>query len=186
MASIYPKILKEAKDLRAKIYFEDESGISLNIFSGKTWALKGKSPVVYRSGQRTKRTIASAVTPDGDMYFESFEGGLTADRYISFLDHLCKKDRYKKIIIHDGLPTHRSLKVKEYIKSTKGKLKLYQLPGYSPDLNPDELVWNNLKRKIGKRAHKNLDDLMDHATSVMLEIQKDTKLIQNFYKYVYV
>jgi transposase len=181
----FPNILTEAIENHAAIYFEDESGISLNVFSGKSWSKRGQTPVIYRSGQRVKRTIASAVSLDGDLYFETFEGGTNAERYKTFLEHLTNIDDKNKIIIHDGLPSHRSLKVKEYIDSTNGKLKVYQLPGYSPELNPDELVWSNLKRQLGKRAYKNIEELTQKAEEIMNNMKIDRALLSKYSKKIY-
>ena len=181
----FPEIVAEATSVGAKISFEDESGISLNIFSGRTVSLRGRTPVVYRSGQKTKRTMAAAISPAGDMYFETYLGGTTAGRYRLFLEHLNEVDENIKFIIHDGLPSHRAKVVKEYVKSTDGKLKLFQLPGYSPELNPDEWVWENLKGQLGRRAHKNLEDLTEHATKIMREIEANSKMIASFYDHVY-
>ena len=157
----------------------------MNIFSGRTWSIKGQTPVVYRSGQRIKRTMAAAMTPDGEMYFETYEGGTTAVRYKSFLENLNNLDEGIKFVIHDGLSSHRSNLVKEYVESTNGKLKTFQLPGYSPELNPEEWVWDNLKKKLGKRAHKSIEDLTGHAIDIMNEIKRDRKLIGSFYTHVY-
>ncbi len=185
MNETFPEIVEEAASVGAKIYFEDESGISLNIFSGRTWSIKGQSPVVYRSGQRTKRTMAAVISPEGEMYFETYPGGTTAERYRSFLENLNELDESIKFVIHDGLPSHRAKLVKEYAKSTDGKLKLFQLPGYSPELNPDEWVWDNLKKRLGRRAHKSLEDLTEHATKIMHEIEENPQLIASFYDHVY-
>jgi len=181
----FPAIVAEATSVGAKIYFEDESGISLNIFSGRTWSPKGRTPVVYRSGQRTKRTMAAVISPEGEMYFETYPGGTTAERYRSFLENLNELDESTKFIIHDGLPSHRAKLVKEYMESTDGKLKLFQLPDYSPELNPDEWVWDNLKKRLGRRAHKSLEDLTEHATQIMHEIEENPQLISSFYNHVY-
>ncbi len=181
----FPAIVAEATSVGVKIYFEDESGISLNIFSGRTWSPKGQTPVVYRSGQRSKRTMAAVISPEGEMYFETYPGGTTAERYRSFLENLNELDESTKFIIHDGLPSHRAKLVKEYMESTDGKLKLFQLPGYSPELNPDEWVWDNLKKRLGKRAHKSLEDLTEHATKIMHEIEENPQLISSFYNHVY-
>jgi len=126
--------------------------------------------VVYRSGQRVKRTMAAAISPEGDLYFETFEGGITAERYKSFLEHLSDQEGGITFVIHDGLPPHKSKLVQEYVESTKGKVRTFQLPGYSPELNPEEWVWERLKREIGKRAHKSIEDLTDHAVEIMNKI----------------
>ena len=83
--------------------------------------MKGKTPVVYRSGQRVKRTMAAAISPEGDLYFETFEGGITAERYKSFLEHLSDQEGGITFVIHDGLPPHKSKLVQEYVHSTQGR-----------------------------------------------------------------
>jgi len=181
----YPQIENEANAVGAAIYFEDESGISLNTFTGRTWARKGTTPVVYRSGQRTKRTMAAAMSTDGRLYFETYSGGTSGERYKSFLEHLNGVDNRLLIVIHDGLPSHRSKIVTDYVASTNGKMKLFQLPGYSPELNPGEWIWDNLKKRLGKRAHLSLEDLTEHGTQIMNEIKNNPSLIQDFYNHVY-
>ena len=167
------------------VYFEDESGISLNVFSGRTWAPRGITPIVYRSGQRTKRTMAAAMSLDGQMYFETYSGGTTGEQYKIFLEHLNDVDERMKFVIHDGLPSHRSKIVTEYVKSTNGKLKLFQLPGYSPELNPSEWIWDSLKKQLGKRAHRSLEDLTEHGAQIMANIKNDPSLIRSFYNHIY-
>ena len=141
--------------------------------------------MVYRSGKRIKRTMAATISPEGDLYFETFEGGITAERYKSFLEHLSDHEGGITFVIHDGLPPHKSKLVQEYVESTKGKVRICQLPGYSPELNPEEWVWERLKREIGKRAHKSIEDLTDHAFEIMNKIKSNRKLIVSYYTHVY-
>jgi len=103
----------EANAVGAMVYFEDESGIALNVFSGRTWAPKGSTPIIYRSGQRTRRTMAAAMSLDGQLYFETYSGGTTGERYKTFLEHLNDVDDRIKFVIHDGLPSHRARIVTE-------------------------------------------------------------------------
>lgn len=119
------------------------------------------------------------------MYYETFEGGVTAEIYKSFLEDLNKLDDSPKFIIHDGLPSHKANLVKEYVQSTNGKLRTFQLPGYSPELNPEEWVWDNLKKGLGRRAHKNIEDLTSHAIQIMNAIKSDRKLLSSYYEHVY-
>jgi len=138
-----------------------------------------------RSGQRTKRTMAAVISPEGGMYFETYPGGTTAQRYRSFLENLNEVDERIKFVIHDGLPSYRAKLAKEYVESTGGKPKLFQLPGYSPELNPDEWVRDNLKKQLGRRAAKTLEDPTEQATKIIHEIEADPQLIVGFYDHVY-
>jgi transposase len=129
--------------------------------------------------------MAAAISPEGDLYFETFEGGITAERYKSFLEHLSAQEGGITFVIHDGLPPHKSKLVREYVESTNGRVRIFQLPGYSPELNPEERVWGRLKREIGKRAHKSIKDLTDHSVEIMNKIKANRKLIMSYYTHVY-
>lgn len=180
-----PEIYQEAITVGAEIYFEDESGISLNVFSGKTWAPKGVPPVVYRSGQRVKKTMASAISIEGKLFFQTFDGSTTGPRYKEFLKSLNRTSRKPKFIIHDGLPSHRAKVVTKYVESTNGQLRIFQLPGYSPELNPDEFVWQSLKKHLGKRAHKSIEDMKESAEEYLRRLKQDKKTVSNFVNHVY-
>jgi len=167
------------------IYFEDESSISLNVFTGKTWAPRGKTPVIHRSGQRVKRTLASAVSTEGELYFQALEGSMTGPRYVQFLAALSATSENPIFVIHDGLPAHRAKVVTEHIEASEGKLRLFQLPGYSPELNPDELVWMNLKRELGKRAHKNIDEMSQRADRYLRKLRRNKSTLKGFVTHTY-
>jgi transposase len=129
--------------------------------------------------------MASAISPEGDLYFETYEGGITAERYKSFLEHLCSQEGGFIFVIHDGLPPHKAKLVQEYVQSKRGRLRIFQLPGYSPDLNPEEWVWERLKKELGKRAHKSIEDLTSHAFEIMNKIKSNRKLIASYCTHVY-
>ena len=78
---------------------------------------------------------------------------------------------------------HKSKAARKFVDSLKGRLRLYYLPGYSPDLNPDELVWNNLKSQgTGNRAITGPDQLKRLVLGHLRSMQKNPKLIRSFYK----
>ena len=99
--------------------------------------------------------------------------------------HYLTKNQDKPIfLIVDGHPVHRSSRVKAFIESTEGKLKLFYLPPYSPELNPDEQVWNLLKNhRIGKMILKSLEDMQDKVHSAMRSIQRSPALIRSFFRH---
>ena len=142
----YPAIAKEARSSGAEILFWDESGFRADAVHGKTWAPKGQTPVVNRPGQRQSISAASAVSAKGAFWFATYQGGLTGELFVDLLKQLMH-DRKKPVrLVIDGLPAHKKACVKEYVASTQGKLTLHFLPGYAPELNPDELVWSYAKR----------------------------------------
>jgi transposase len=180
----YPAIQKEAKAVKATIYFGDEAGVRSDYHSGTTWAPKGKTPVIRTTGSRHSLNLVSAVSAKGSMRFMTVNGKMTADRFIEFLERLLKNQNMPVFLIVDGHPVHRSARVKAFVEATGGRLKLFHLPAYSPELNPDEQVWNQLKNhRIGKMFIKSLDDMVEKVGSAMRSIQRSPALIRSFFQH---
>ena len=148
----YRRIQAAAKREKAEIYYEDESGVRSDLHSGKTWAPKGETPIVRVTGQRFSLNMIAAISPRGALRFMVVKGGVGAKVFIGFLKRLMHGQRRPVYLIVDGHPSHRAKAVKEYVDSLEGRLKLFFLPPYSPELNPDELVWNDVKNNAVGRA----------------------------------
>lgn len=178
----YPKIRALAKKERASVYFGDEAGVRSDFHSGTTWAVKGQTPVVPATGQRFGLNLISAVSPRGEMRFMIVNGRMNAGRFIEFLDRLTHNQPRPVFLIVDGHPSHRARKVREYVRGKKGKLRLFFLPAYSPELNPDELVWNHLKNNgVGKRIIRTRDELKRVVLRHLRSLQKTPALIRSFF-----
>ena len=180
----YPAIKKEAKKEKRNIFFGDKAGFHSTAEYGGTWAPKGETPVIRTTGQRIKVNCISAVNKKGTMRFMLYEGNFNSERFMEFLQRMLHKQTDPITLIVDGHSTHKTKKVKEFVESTKGKLKLYYLPPYSPELNPDELVWNNAKQKVSKRKYqyeKKKTPFKENVQATMTEIQKNKKLVKSFY-----
>jgi hypothetical protein len=141
----FPAIASEAKVSGAEILFWDESGFRADAVHGKTWAPRGQTPVIERPGQRQSISAASAVSAKGAFWFATYQGGLTGELFVELLKKMMYRRKKPVRLVVDGLPAHKKAIVKEYVTSTGGKLTLHFLPGYAPDLNPDELVWSHAK-----------------------------------------
>ena len=179
----YPKIKKLAKEEGARIYFGDESGLRSDYHSGTTWSPKGETPVVIKTGKRFGLNMISAISSKGEMRFMIVEGRMNGKVFISFLKRLILEVRGPVYLIVDGHPMHKSKKVKEYVRSTEGILKLFYLPPYSPDLNPDELVWNHLKYHcIGKLFIRTKEELQEKVLSYLKSLQKKPQIIRSFFQ----
>ncbi len=180
----YPAIQKEAKAAKATIYFGDEAGVRSDYHSGTTWAPKGQTPIVRTTGSRHSLNLVSAISAKGSMRFMTVNGKMTAELFIEFLKRLLKNQNTPVFLIVDGHPVHRSAKVRDFVEATDGKLKLFILPAYSPELNPDEQVWNQLKNhRIGKMFIKSLDDMVQKVGSAMRSIQRSPALIKSFFQH---
>jgi transposase len=142
----YPALVRRARQDKAEICFWDESGFRADAVQGKTWGRRGHTPVVALPGQRQSVSAASAITQRGAFWFATFEGALTGEWFVTLLKKLMYRRRKKLHLVLDGLPAYKNAVVREYVASTQGKLTLHFLPGYAPDLNPDELVWSYAKR----------------------------------------
>jgi transposase len=149
---VFPEIKKRAKKVGATIYFQDESGIRSDFHSGKTWAVKGQTPVIKATGARFSLNMVGAISTRGQFRFMVVKGSVASEKICDFLDRLMHNAEKPIFLIWDGHPTHRSKKVKEHIASFDGKLEVYVLPSYSPELNPIEQAWNNVKgHGIGRK-----------------------------------
>ena len=143
---VYPKLAARAKKRGAEIYFWDEAGFRANVVQGRTWGKKGETPVIAAPGKRQTISAASAVNARGAFWFATCQGGLNADLFVGMLELLMKRRRRPLFLVLDNLATHKAKVVNQYVASTGGRLELHYLPGYPPELNPDELVWNDMKR----------------------------------------
>jgi transposase len=178
----YPAIRAEAKKVRAEIFFADEAGVRSDFHSGKTWAPRGKTPIVRVTGSRFGFNLLSAVTAKGQMRFMAVQGKVNAAVFCDFLRRLVFKAERPIFLILDGHPVHRAKKVKQFIESLKDKLRVFFLPPYSPELNPDESVWNELKNNgIGRMSITGPDDMKLKVVSYLRRMQRTPDLIRSFF-----
>lgn len=184
MAEDYQAIRKLAKERNAEIYFGDESSVRSDYHSGTTWAPVGKTPVVKTTAARYRVNLVSAISARGALRFMATEENVTAGVFIDFLKRLIHKSERPVFLIVDNHAVHRSREVYEFVNGTDGRLKLFFLPPYSPELNPDEHVWNYLKNhKIGRQTTKTGFELSKRIESIMCSLQKLPKKIKSFFRH---
>ncbi len=179
----YPEIRKLAKKEKAIIYFGDEASVRSDYHSGTTWAPVGQTPVVETTGARFSVNMISAVSAKGKLRFMTFSGKMNADKFIEFLERLIYKASRPTFLILDGHPVHKSKKVKEFVAQTAGNLRLFILPPYSPHLNPDEWVWNWLKKhNLGKLNVSGPDQFRGSVSRCMRRLQKLPHVLTGFFR----
>jgi len=182
--NIFPAIAKQSKAEGAEIYFWDESGFRADAVQGKTWALRGKTPVVNRPGQRQSISAASAVNAKGAFWFATYPGGLSGELFVELLKQLMYRRKKPLHLVVDGLPAHKKAVVKEYVAGTEGRLTLHFLPGYAPDLNPDELVWSHAKRTgVARRPLQKGEKLQERVHEQLQKIGNNRQLVRSFFKH---
>jgi transposase len=181
---VYPALAKRARAEKADIYFWDESGFRADAVHGKTWSERGSTPIVHRPGQRQSISAASAVNSKGAFWYALYDGGLTADKFVALLRELMLRRRKPLHLVLDGLPAHKGKAVKEYVKSLDGKLTLHFLPGYAPELNPDELVWSHAKRTgVARRPLQKGEKLSEKVDQQLRHLANNPELIRSFFKH---
>ena len=180
----YPAIARNAKRDKAEIYFWDESGFRADAVQGTTWGAKGQTPVVWVPGQRQSISAASAVSSKGAFWFATYPGGLNGELFVTLLCQMMRGRRRPLHVILDGLPAHKTKAVTEYVVGLNGKLTLHYLPGYAPDLNPDELVWSHAKRTGNARRPLQKGERLDERVFTQLaEIGRQPALVRSFFKH---
>jgi transposase len=182
--TVFPAIKIRAAKLGASIYFQDESGIRSDFHSGTTWAPKGQTPVIEVTGARFSLNMIGAIDMRGQFRFIVVKGGVSAQQICDFLVRLMHNAEKPVFLIWDGHPTHRSKKVKECIASFKGKLEVYTLPSYSPELNPAEQVWNNVKNHgVGRKKVFGPDQLKSMVIGHLRRLQKLPSIVRSFFRH---
>ena len=180
----YPAIVRRAKREQAEVYFWDESGFRADAVHGRTWGAQGQTPVVSVPGQRQRISAASAITTKGAFWFATYAGGLTGERFVTLLRRMRRGRRKPLHLILDGLPAHKTKAVTQYVAELDGKLTLHYLPGYAPDLNPDELVWSYAKRTgTARRPLQKGETLEAQVTRQLTEIGRPPALVRSFFQH---
>jgi transposase len=176
----YPKIREEAKKAGASIFFADEASVRSTHHSGTTWAPVGRTPTVFKTGARYSVNMISAISPQGEIHFDLFEGKMNSERFIGYLKKLLADITGPIFLIIDGVSYHKSKAVKKFTESTGGRLKIFHFPSYSPQLNPDEWVWNNVKNtQVGRKIVFHKSDLVDNVRNALRRL-KDTPKIEAY------
>lgn len=175
---------KKATDEGRTIVCLDEAGFYLLAAALTTWAPRGQTPLLkYPLWEHL--SVISAITPQGKLYTSIQEHAFNAEDIVRFLKHLMRHIRGKLLVIWDGLPAHRSQVVKQFLREGAAKrLHLVQLPGYAPDLNPDEGVWRYLKRvELGNLCCHDLTALRRELGKAIARLRHKPNLIQAFFRH---
>jgi transposase len=146
MKKEFPRILKQAKQLDAPVYFGDEASFALWGSLSYTWGRKGRQPLVKTTGLRKGYKVFGAIEFfSGRLIYQGTEVRFQSDSYQAFLVYLLSQVSGKVILIQDGARYHTSKATREFFEQHKDRLLVYQLPSYSPDYNPIEYLWKKVK-----------------------------------------
>lgn len=166
--------------------FLDEAGFYMLPMAVRTYAPRGETPELrYRYWEHV--SAISAITPDGKLYAWTQEESFKGPDIVRFLKHLLRHISGKLLVIWDRLPAHRSRVIKQFLRQgVARRLHLAQLPSYAPELNPDEGVWNYLKRvELKNVCCHTLPELRSELRKAIERLRHKTDVIQGFVRQVY-
>ena len=179
------RVKKKAIAEDYEIYFHDESTLQLCANVVKTYSLRGQTPILALHDTKGYQYVclASSISESGKMFFQIREKSFKGEGIIEYLRALLASTNRKVLLIWDNATWHKSQEVKDFLNSQEGKrLWVAQIPPYSPEFNPDELVWANLKRvQIPNRVAKNVKELKAIAYAGMAKIQESVDLVKSFF-----
>ena len=183
LAEEYPRIRAEAREHRAQIYFGDEAGVRSDHHAGTTWAPRGQTPIVLGTGQRFGLNLLSAISAKGLLRFMVVRGRVGAAQVCEFLRRLMHGARRPIFLILDGHPMHKAKMVANCVAEFGGKLRLFFLPPYSPELNPDEQVWRDLKcNGLGRTEIVDREDMAQKVTAHLENLRGLPKKVRSFFQ----
>ncbi|MDH5669600.1 MAG: IS630 family transposase [Nitrospira sp.] len=179
----YPALARQAQRERAVLYWGDEMGLRSDHVTGRSYAPVGQTPVTRGTGQRFGCNMISAITNKGALAFMVFQGRFRAPVFVRFLTRLLKSVHRRIYLIVDGHPVHRAAAVTRFVARHAKRLRLIRLPGYCPELNPDELLNQDVKTNgLGRSRPANRTDLIKTVRCHLHRRQKQPQVIRNLFQ----
>jgi transposase len=178
----YPEICRQAHREKAEIHWGDEMGVRSDDQAGLSYGRVGQTPTVLGTGQRFGCNMISTITNRGKLCFKLFTQRFDSTVMLNFLRRLIRQCAQKVFLIVDGHPVHRSRAVRQWLEKHQQRIRIFFLPAYSPQLNPDELLNHDVKANAVKRQRaKNKTEMMDNIRSYLRSTQRQPHVVQNFF-----
>jgi len=180
----YPKIQARALQEHAEIHWGDETGFRNDHHYGRGYAPKGKTPILRLPAKRVRSNMISTVSNQGKVRFMIYSENMNAKVMIRFLKRLIKTSNRKIFLILDNLKVHHAIIVREWLENKQDELEIFFLPSYSPELNPDEYLNNDIKQGIhSKTIFRDEKSLKQSILSHMRMLQKTPERVMNYFKH---
>jgi len=178
----YPAIQARAKQESAEIHWGDEMGLRSDHQTGTSYSPKGQTPVIPGTGQRFRCNMISTVTNRGTLAFMVFTERFTASVMRRFLQRLIRHAGRKVFLIMDGHPVHKSQKVKQFVAANAAGIEMFLLPPYSPELNPDEFLNNDVKANaLGRRRPGDRTEMIADVRGYLHRRQRQPELVKRYF-----
>jgi len=179
----YPAIHRQAKREKAEIHWGDEMGLRSDHAVGRSYGRRGQTPVIPGTGKRFGCNMISAITNRGKLHFMVFKRRFRWDVFLEFLRRLIRQSKRKIFLIVDGHPVHRSKKVEAWLEDNAGDIRLFFLPGYCPELNPDELLNQDVKSNaVGRWRARNQKELVTHVQGYLRSRQRRPHIVTQYFQ----
>jgi transposase len=182
----YPSIRELARQCKAQIHWLDEMGLRSDHQAGRSWGRRGQTPVVFGTGQRFRCNMISSITNRGRLAFMIFRQRFTARVFLNFLGRLLRltrKARRRIFLIVDGHPVHKARSVSRWLAEQREQIQIFFLPPYSPELNPDELLNQDVKTNaLGRVRPVNVQEMMGNVRSYLRITQARPRLVKNYFR----
>jgi transposase len=179
----FPRLRARAKRVGAKLFFLDEAGVRSDPVLGRSWGLRGRTPEVPTSGRRQSVSAISAVNARGAFWWAIYTERLDAVHFIEHLRAFLRSRKGRVFLVLDRHPAHIAKAVARYVQSLRGRLELHFLPGYAPELDPDEFVWNHLERQgVSKKPLRRHESLRSRVEADLTAIQSSPTLVRSFFR----
>jgi transposase len=179
----YPAIRARAKRDGAEIHWGDEMGLRSDQQAGRSWGRRGQTPVIPSTGRRFGCNMISTITNRGRLYFMVFKERFTARVFLRFLKRLRRQVGRKVVLIVDEHPVHKAGETARWLKSQEANLRMYFLPPYSPELNPDEMLNQDVKTNaVGRRRAIDQADLIANVRGYLRSTQKMPHVVRSYFQ----
>src|SRR5215212_1800117 len=183
LATEFPAICAQARREGGMVLWLDEMGIRSDAAAGRSWAPMGRTPVIKRTGKRFRVNMISAISNQGLLRFRLFTGSFTGAVFIDFLRRLLRDCQGRKVhLIVDGHPVHRAKLVSAWVGRHGERIELHFLPGYSPELNPVELLNHDVKANAaGRRRPRSAGELREELHAYLRRRQRQPAVLVRFF-----
>jgi transposase len=183
LATEFPAIRAQARQEGGVVVWLDEMGVRSDAAAGRSWAPVGRTPVIKRTGKRFRVNMISAISNQGLLRFRLFTGSFTGAVFIDFLRRLLRDCQGRKVhLIVDGHPVHRAKLVSAWVGRHAERIELHFLPGYSPELNPVELLNHDVKANAaGRRRPRSAGELREELHGYLRRRQRQPAVLVRFF-----
>jgi transposase len=179
----YPRIQRQAKRVGAEVHWGDEMGMRSDHQTGRSYGRKGRTPVIPGTGKRFSCHLISSITNRGTLRFMVFRGRFNTDVFLSFLRRLIRNVQRPIFLIVDSHPVHKAKKVERWLSRHVKQIRLFFLPTYSPELNPDEMLNNDVKSNaVGRRRARTQDEMAENVRAYLWSTQRRPDIVQSYFQ----